>query len=145
MKAYVAAAWTRRDEARQLACTLREMGISVESRWLYESPCLPDASLDTYLKARSLEDVGDILAADILIRLSDKSLMAGPTCPSALVSGSRMAETMLAWYAGKHVVVLGGHQMIFDYLPGIRVVNTEEELKEYITQGLNFEKRNGGC
>ena len=139
MKAYVAAAFSRRDEARLVAEILISLGVQVTSRWLYEEKP-PEQDFSEFMSESALIDVEDILAANVLVRISDKELMnRNDLLPSGLVSGARMAGTMLAWREKKHVVIMGGRQMAFDYLPGIRVVDDEVGLIDYIKQGLDCE------
>lgn len=130
LKIYFAAAWGRRDEIRQIVEDLqRSLGIQSTSRWLYE----PTSSIkkgDGFRRRRAQEDVQDVLKADMLVRFSDD--LSGRTVPAKLATGSRMFEMGLAYRAGKKIVVCGGHQPIFDYLPGITHVRHLGELKTFL-------------
>ena len=121
MKIYVAASWGRWDEAHKLADMLECLGWVVTSRWLL--PQEPNSH-----QARAFNDVEDILDADVLVRISDKEIMEFPLIPAKFASGARMFETGYAYANGKSIVVLGGYQNTFDYLPGITVVENEEQL-----------------
>ena len=118
MKVYLAAAFSRKDEIKQVAEELRERGITITSRWLDE-PTYPayDINHAEFLRQRAQIDLADINEADILIRFSDD--LSFSLIPSHLATGSRMGEMMWALAHGKKVYVVGGHQCIFDWLPEI--------------------------
>ncbi len=135
-RVYLAAAWGRKDEVRGIADQLIGVGINVRARWLYEPPAPPtDYARHAFLQERAQIDVDDVIHANVLVRFSDDLSM--PTVPSSLATGSRMFEQGVAKIIGdlydygagetlkqmgipnKRVIVIGGNQCVFDYLPNI--------------------------
>lgn len=128
MKVYLAAAFCRKDEILGIAEELRSLGIEVTSRWLVEQKDIPtDRSRATFLAGRAQIDLDDIDRADVLVRFSDD--LSSPTVPSHLATGSRMGETLWALAHNKTVIVVGGYQCVFDYLPQVVHVKNVDVLK----------------
>jgi len=128
MKVYLAAAFCRKDEILGIAEELRSLGIEVTSRWLVEQKDIPtDRSKATFLAERAQIDLDDIDRADVLVRFSDD--LSTPTVPSHLATGSRMGETLWALAHNKTVIVVGGYQCVFDYLPQVVHVKNVDVLK----------------
>jgi len=136
MKVYLAAAWGRRLEIAQVAEQLRALGIEITSRWLTEET---DMSSDRaqFLAERAEIDLADVDAADALVRFTDT---LAPTVDGRLISGARMVEFGYAKARGKILYVVGGHQNVFDYLPGVVHVDDVNELCCVLTADhwLNF-------
>lgn len=136
MRIYLAAAWARKLEIKAIANELDSLGygIYVDSRWLDE----PDATYggtenrDAVRRERAEIDISDVEDADMLVRFTDD--LSTPMVPSSLATGARMVEMGVAYALGKKIVVVGGHQPIFDYLPGIVHVKDVEELKKYLLE-----------
>jgi hypothetical protein len=91
---------------------------------------LHDSELDDFRRQRAQEDVEDVRAARILVRFTDD--LNRPTVPAGLATGSRMFEMGLAYALGKIIIVVGGTQPIFDYLPGIFHLHDVAELKKVL-------------
>lgn len=128
LKVYLAAAFCRKDEILQVARQLEELGITVTSRWLTEQKDVPtDVSRSVFLAERAQIDLDDIDRADVLVRFSDD--LSSPTVPSHLATGSRMGEMMHARANHKTIIVVGGHQCVFDYLPDVYHVRTVDDLR----------------
>lgn len=134
MKIYLAAAWSRQLEIREVAAELNELaGVQVVSRWLYEPTLPPDAEdLNKFRQARASDDLEDVLNTEVLVRFTDR--ITTNRVLSSLVSGARMFEMGYAYAQGKKIVAVGGHQPIFDYMPEIIHVNDVEELKAWILE-----------
>ena len=131
MKVYLAAAFSRKNEILQVAHQLEEIGVRVTSRWLTEQHAAPtDTSKSVFLAERAQIDLDDIDCADVLVRFSDD--LSAPTVPSHLATGSRMGEMMHARANHKTIIVVGGHQCVFDYLPDVVHRRDVEELKSYL-------------
>jgi hypothetical protein len=131
MKVYLAAAFCRKEEILEVAHQLEELGITVTSRWLTEQKDVPtDTSKSAFLAERAQIDLDDIDRADVLVRFSDD--LSSPTVPSHLATGSRMGETLWALAHDKTVIVVGGHQCVFDYLPRIMHVSGVSKLKRLL-------------
>jgi hypothetical protein len=136
---YLAAAFSRQAEILQIAEELRTRGITVTSRWLTEQKERPVESKKVeYMAQRAQEDLDDIDSADILVRFSDD--LSQPTVPSHLATGSRMGEMLWAMAKIKPVIVVGGYQCVFDYLPRVSHVETVEGLI-VILSALNTYKK----
>lgn len=131
---YLAAAWSRQAEIRAVAEDLNQLpGIEVAARWLYEEPIPPtlhDSELDEFRQNRAQEDVEDVRAAHMLVRFTDD--LNRPIVPSGLATGSRMFEMGLAYAWKKVIIVVGGTQPIFDYLPEIFHVHDVATLKRVL-------------
>lgn len=134
IRLYLAAAWSRRDEIAAVADELIEQipGLEITARWLREPTVLGSKIVrgNRFRRRRAQEDVADVRKADVLVRFSDD--LSGTTVPAKLATGSRMFEQGLAYAEGKRIVVVGGHQPIFDYLPGIVHLRHVDELKSYL-------------
>lgn len=121
MKVYLAAAFSRQEEIKEVALRLGSKGIAVTSEWLY-------------VKKERLEnafmDVRNIREADVLVRFTDN--IGSNLVPTRLISGARHFETGLAWGHGIPIIVVGGHQNIFDNFPNIRHVRDVDELEQVL-------------
>ena len=132
MRVYLAAAWSRKEEIAGIAYDLVKLGVDVQARWLAE-PSFPKSkhALDKFLRERALIDVHDVRAADILVRFSDD--LNCENIPAYLGTGSRMVEMGIALERGIPVIVVGGHQPVFDHLPQVMHLKDVEELKAYLS------------
>jgi hypothetical protein len=131
MKVYLAAAFCRKEEILQVAKQLEELGIVITSRWLTEQNEVPtDTTKAAFLAERAQIDLDDIDRADVLVRFTDD--LSSPTVPSHLATGSRMGETMWALGHHKPVVIVGGHQCVFDYLPRVSHVQDVDRMTVFL-------------
>lgn len=127
LKVYLAAAFSRQAEVAKIAEDLKSNGVIITSRWLTEQKYRPTESEKVeYLAKRAQEDLDDIDQADILVRFTDD--LGAPMVPSHLATGSRMGEMLWAMSKDKPVLVVGGYQCVFDYLPKVLHAKTVEEL-----------------
>lgn len=131
MKCYLAASWSRREEISKVADALRELGVEVTSRWLLPPANRPKTGLAKFHRQRAMEDVEDVKASEILVRFTDD--LSATMVPAKLATGSRMFEMGLAWAMGKPIIVVGGHQPIFDHLVNITHLKTTGELLRYLS------------
>lgn len=143
MIAYLAAAWSRRQEMQTLAADLEASipGFTVNSRWIKErrsnnrwSPATnakinrePKHMERAIREQRAEQDREDVYAANVIIRFTDD--LSAPTVPSYLATGSRMVEMGMALARGTKVIVVGGIQTFFDYLPEVKHVKNIPALK----------------
>ena len=115
MKVYLAAQYPRRNEMKQVAALLRANNIDVTSRWLQESlplnTQLTDVT-DSDLLSFAKTDVEDIQRADTLVLFSEDPLVGLPR-------GTHHTEFGYALGLGKRVVVVGGYENVFHYLPEV--------------------------
>ncbi|MGD0331547.1 MAG: hypothetical protein ABSB40_14075, partial [Nitrososphaeria archaeon] len=68
-KVYLAAAFWRKEEMKELSLRIKELGVKVTSRWLDEEP-LPEGKIKRkrFLENTAAMDANDVFAADTLIR-----------------------------------------------------------------------------
>lgn len=115
MKVYIAAQYLRRNEMRQVAEILKYNGIGVTSRWLEESlplgTQLPDIG-PSDLRGFAEIDSQDIRDSDALVLFSEDPLVGLPR-------GTRHTEFGYALGLGKRVIVIGGYENVFHYLPEV--------------------------
>jgi nucleoside 2-deoxyribosyltransferase len=109
---YLSATWKLRESARLIAEEMELFGLYVKSSWLY----VPDGDDEKYLREQAYTDLREVRECDVFVRLSDGK------------SGGKMCETGLALAWGKPIYVVGGRQMIFDYLPHIIHVKDKNHL-----------------
>jgi hypothetical protein len=130
VKIYLAAAFSRQKEIKEIADRLESKGIEITSRWLtVKKERLENAFLD----------VEDVRRADILIRFTDQihntpgiEVDGKDYVLARYISGARHFETGLAWERGIPIIVVGGKQNIFDEFPNIRHVHNVNELEEIL-------------
>lgn len=128
MKVYLGAAFSRQAEMRGIADALEVYGVFITSRWLLEDQ---KKGTHKYLRECAFTDIEDVESSDIFVRFTDD--LSLPDVPSSLATGSRMFEMGLAWKAGIPIVVVGGHQPVFDHLPNITHLKDEAELIRYLS------------
>ena len=133
MRFYLAAAFHRKAEMKALSLLIISLGLVCTSRWLDETQC-PHGGEERkiFLCDTAKIDFEDVKSADMLIRFSDD--LSTATIPSRWATGGRLVETGLALAWGKRVVVVGGHQPIFDHLPQVVHIKDEDELLTYLRQ-----------
>jgi hypothetical protein len=124
VKVYLAAAFSRQQEIREVAERLTKAGISVTSRWL-DNTISTNKSI-TGKQEDAFMDIRDLRDADILVRFTDD--LSDPMIPSRLGSAARMFEFGMAWERGMPVIVVGGKQNVFDFLPNVIHVHNVSEL-----------------
>lgn len=134
LRIYFAGAWSRRDEIAKVVDDLEAAipGIESTSRWLHEPTVLGGRVVrgEAFRRKRALEDLHDVRKASVLVRFTDD--LSGDTVPAKLATGSRMFEMGIAYERKNKVVVVSGHQPIFDYLPKVVHVRHLDELKSYL-------------
>ncbi len=130
MRVYLAAAFSRQAEIKEVAARLENLGVMVTSRWLYAESMFHKPTLSRVEDA--FADIRDLREADILIRFAD--ITDSSTVPSRLISGARMFECGLAWERGMPIFVVQGKQNVFDYFPNIVHFATVDDLLQYFTE-----------
>lgn len=115
MRVYIAARYSRRVEMKAIAKVLEHNGMAVTSRWLDEmipeSSQLHDVS-PAFCKETALSDLEDIHKADTMVFFSEDPTVGTPR-------GGRHFEMGYASGIGKRLIVIGGPENIFHYLPGV--------------------------
>ena len=123
---YLAASWSRQSEARKLAEELEDADVHVKASWLYERECPHPALREKHAREAGYQDIRDIYECDVFVRLADD--LSQPLIPSHLATGARMFEQGLAYGLGKQIYVVGGRQMLFDYMPHVCHVRDKAQL-----------------
>lgn len=133
--AYLAAAFHRKDEMKEVSLKIAALGVNITSRWLDEGPP-PTTQLayDNFMLATAYMDADDLFAADTLIRFSDD--LSTLTVPSKWCTGSRMEETGMAHTWGKRIIIVGGKQSIFDNFPYREHVKDVDALLDLIRKEM---------
>jgi hypothetical protein len=132
---YLAAAFHRKEEMKELSLLIKELGVKVTSRWLDEDQA-PEGPirLNRFLRDTAQMDANDVKAADTLIRFSDD--LSTSTIPSQWGTGSRMEECGMAHAWGKRIIIVGGKQSLFDRFPERVHVKDKHELLNYIRREM---------
>jgi hypothetical protein len=130
VKIYLAAAWSRQQEIRDVAKKLSDAGVEITSRWLEEKGPAPGQDVLKYRRETAFLDIQDVRQADMLVRFTDD--LSSETIPSYLGTGARMFEFGMAWERGMPVVIVGGRQNVFDFLPNIIHLKNVEELIKFL-------------
>jgi hypothetical protein len=144
---YLAAAWSRRGEMKDLAAVLEKIipDLIVNCRWIKEDPTpagnllFLHKNMDAIRSIRAKQDREDIYASDLLVRFTDD--LSSKMVSARLATGSRMAEMGMALTRGIPVIVVGGKQCIFDYLPEVQHVKNVASLKRLLRK---IQKADGG-
>jgi hypothetical protein len=122
---------------RRLRRRLKNYDIQVTSRWLDEHTCPKGTPFDAFMQEMAEIDLYDILAADVFVRFTDDDVHVGKLTkkvPASLATGSRHFECGYAFRHGKQIIVVGGYQNVFDYLPTIEHVKNVDELITYLKE-----------
>ena len=126
MRIFLAAQYPRRDELREHAKRLRELGVFVTSRWLVESAPL-DGNMgdeqDGYYRAAALIDLADIDKSEAVIFFSEDPLVG-------VVCGGRHVEFGYAVALNKAVYVIGPKENVYHHLHGVKHYDSLDELIE---------------
>lgn len=121
---YLAGQYARRDELRGMIPTLQNSGVNVTSRWLHEDANLNHSLTEfdpEWKRLTALKDYWDIQRADTLIFFAEEPEQQPRR-------GGRHVEFGMALALGKKILVVGGEENIFHYMPQVRHYNTFEEL-----------------
>lgn len=120
MIVYLAARYSRKQEIKALVPVLSEHNITVTSRWLQEE-FSENAALNEFSPSfctwTARIDLDDIDNSDTLVFFSEDPTIGTPR-------GGRHVEFGYALAKGKRIVVIGGPENIFHYLP--QVVHYQE-------------------
>ena len=130
---YLAARYTRREELNGYADQLREIGYSVDARWLLGEhqvheggdkidglQNIPDEAIPF-----ARDDVEDVLRADFVVSFTEP-----PRSNNS--RGGRHVEFGMALASGKNLIVVGPRENIFHALPDVHRFNYWEEAFGYL-------------
>ena len=121
---YLAGQYARRDELRGYAGLLTMAGLTVNSRWLLEDAPLHHSLEDfetEWKRLTALKDYWDIQRADTMIFFAESP-------ENQPRRGGRHVEFGMALALGKKVLVVGGRENIFHFMPGVKHYETFQEL-----------------
>lgn len=132
-RVYIAARFSRRQEANWLANQLKVAGCEIASRWV-----LPDCDhiLATGLSAQAedserrrfaIEDIQDLKRANWLVSLQEE--------PRSNGRGGRHVEFGYAVAAGIPITVTGPRETVFHHLPGLEHYETKEQFLADLWRG----------
>ncbi len=114
-RVYLAGRFSRRAEFNGYADTLRSWGFTVDAKWLTEAHEWygeRDEDAITAARAFALDDLGDVVAADIVLVFTE------PANPGGRNRGGRHVEFGIALGQGKDVIVVGQSENVFHNLHG---------------------------
>jgi len=131
MRVYIAARFSLKNHAKELAGQLEQIGVTVTSRWLDEAP-MPTHGQEKFLRETAFIDLQDVDAADVLVILSD-NLALHDLVPSKWATGSRHFEAGYAFAKGKPIVCVGDRDNLFYHMPNVVSVKNEAELLRYLS------------
>jgi hypothetical protein len=131
---YLAAAFHRKEEMKDISLKIAALGVEITSRWLDEEPApAGPIKLKRFLLDTADMDAADVKRAHTLIRFSDD--LSTPTVPSGWCTAARMEETGMAHAWGKQIIIVGGIQSLFDRFPQRVHVKDVDALLAYIKKG----------
>lgn len=130
----MAAAFSRRQEIKREAeiMMLDFPEFEITSRWLNES-LTDESAKDTDKADRAWKDLEDINEADVLIRFTDVEDKDHYLVSRSLISGSRMFEMGYAYAHHKMIIVIGGHQCVFDWMASVHHFQTLNEAAMWLS------------
>lgn len=118
MNIYIAARFSKRPEANQLAHTLQFLGHTITSRWVkpdsdHVTPTgLSEQAADKERQRFAEEDFEDVAACDLCISLMEE--------PRSNSRGGRHVEFGIALGMGKQCTIIGPRETVFHHLPDVR-------------------------
>lgn len=125
IRLFIAGAYSRREELLGYGKLLAQnFPVTINARWLELANKYP-------LPTMAIVDMVDAMNCDLFIRFSDfdhTAVKETDMISAKLATGSRMVEMGLALAKGIPVVVVGGKQNLYDYLPSVTNVANVEEL-----------------
>lgn len=124
MKVYLAARYSRRNQMRDLAAELKQMGYAITSRWLetdwVNRPNDSSAAPPEYREKYAVVDMEDVAAADVVISFTE--------APGDGSRGGRHVEFGLAVAWGKRLIVVGYRENLFHHLPAVEFFASQWDL-----------------
>ena len=121
---YLAGQYARRDELRIYQHSFLGRSIHVTSRWLQENEKLNHDLADfdpEWKRLTALKDYWDIQRADTLIFFAEEPEQQPRR-------GGRHVEFGMALALGKKVLVVGGEENIFHFMPQVKHYSSFEQL-----------------
>lgn len=128
MNIYIAARFSRRPEANNLAHLLQNKGHTIVSRWVkpdtdHVLPTgLSQQAEDRERERFAMEDVEDVNAADWTISLTEE--------PRGNGRGGRHVEFGIAIARGQRLTIIGPRETVFHHLPEIEHFDNTDQFIE---------------
>ncbi len=128
MKIYIAARFSRRHEANELAHHLKAQGHTITSRWVLPEvdhvlPVGISAQAEDLERRRyAMEDCEDVLACDWMISLMEE--------PRSNTRGGRHIEFGMALGLGKRLTIIGPRETVFHHLDQVEHFETTQDFLE---------------
>jgi len=107
--------------------------VTITSRWLFENQGMKHGnSREKFMRECAFTDINDVRACDVFVRFTDD--LTPITIPSHLGTGARHFETGLAYALGKTIIIVGGRQNVFDFIPSFVHLKDTEALVRYLNK-----------
>jgi nucleoside 2-deoxyribosyltransferase len=130
MKIYLAAAFERGEEMREVRNRLSMFGLTVTSRWIdLDTDVKPIGAEELKINPgqyanSALMDLGDVYNADVMVMFSGGG------------RGGRQTEFGYAIALDKQLIIIGERENVFHALPGVMCFSTVDQLYEHLTRAL---------
>lgn len=117
MKIYIAARFSKRHEANQLANHLQDLGHEITSRWVLPGSDhvvptgMSEQAADSERQRFALEDLEDVISADCCISLMEE--------PRGNGRGGRHIEFGIAVALHHRLMIVGPRETVFHHLPWV--------------------------
>lgn len=132
MNIYIAARYSRKDEAQDLAHDLVDLGHSIASTWIYQ---VEDEMLYEQGPGAAgrfaRKDLTEVAACELLVALSEEE-------SNPWGRGGRHVEFGYALGLKKSIIVIGPKENLFHYLPGITHFATTLEFIDDCKMGVTY-------
>jgi hypothetical protein len=164
MRVYIASMFSDKDRVLQRGKELAALGIHCTSRWSYES--VPHTATiqslpKEYHEETAVADIEDLISSDkvVLVVPEAQLLVDAPVAScsrggrhfeSGLFYGLILAQMMDGGRPTRELIILGKRENVFHYLtgegvtakfPAIRILETWEEVKSYLTKCVMKEEQ----
>lgn len=133
MKIYIAARFSKRPEANQLARELIALGHIITSRWV-KPDCdhvlptgLSQQAADSERQRFAQEDYDDVAACDMLVALMEE--------PRSNSRGGRHVEFGIAIGMQKQLAIIGPRETVFHHLPAVAHFATVDDFLSTYKEG----------
>lgn len=136
MRVYLASHFSRKNEVRTAVAELEALGISVVSTWHNEktaSNSVMHRKNAREWRKNAMSDLRELMICThfVLFSMGEKKKFS---------RGSHCWEAGFAEAANKDCTVVGAPQVLFHYLPGVRICKTWKKAKRYLKKELKHER-----
>lgn len=130
MNIYIAARFSRRPEANELANRLQKLGHRITSRWV-KPECghvlptgLSQQASNSERERFAQEDISDVLNCDAMVSLMEQPRSDG--------RGGRHVEFGMALALDKKLIIIGPRETVFHHLPEVLQFNSVENFLNFL-------------